>query len=293
VAESPSEETSEESPIKPKRRWPGVLLSLLVPGFGLVRAGLPYRGIAWFAGMCLAGFVMAAGAALSVVPIWLVVCLWLGAFAVLIWMLCDSFRPGKMTLPLWLLFLGLVAVFAILPAPVHLVARAFKMPTGSMAPTLLGAEGNPVADHLIADRLSYRFTAPKRGDLIVFGASKVPGLANSYPEGREIFYTKRLVGMPGERIRIADGKIYADGRLLGESDGIPPLKYFADIPAPPRVKREGNEFVVGPGEFFVLGDNSPHSNDSRYWGCVPTSAVYGKITMIYYPFSRMRRFVSQ
>lgn len=95
--------------------------------------------------------------------------------------------------------------------------------------------------------------------------------------------------MPGERIRIADGKVYADGRPLGESDGVPTLSYSENAGGGSTAEREGANFIVGPKEYFVLGDNSAQSYDSRYWGGVPASAVYGKITMIYYPFSRMQR----
>lgn len=288
----PDQEMSEETAVAPRRRWPGVILSMLVPGFGLVRAGRPYRGIAWFVAMILLGFLVATGAALSVVPVWVAAGLWLGAAVAVIWMLCDSFRPGKMTLPLWLLLGGFFTIILIFPSPARFVARAFKVPTSSMEPTLLGPKQHSPPDHLIADRLSYRFSDPRRGDLIVFPASKVPGLANSGLPEREAFFVVRIVGMPGERIRIADGKVSANGRLLGESDGIPPLSYSESAGGASTTKREGADFVVGPKEYFVLGDNSAQSYDSRHWGCVPASAVYGKISMIYYPFERMRRIGS-
>lgn len=290
---SGEQEMTEEIPVARRRRWPGVILSVLVPGFGLVRAGMPYRGVAWFVAVCVSALLAVVSAASSVVPIWLVICVWLVAITVPIWSLWDSFRPGKMTLRCWLLFAGIFAVLAFAPSPPHLVARAFKMPTGSMQPTLLGGRDNRTADHVFADRLSYRFGSPKRGDLMVFGTSQIPMLAMSHPSGEEVYFVKRLVGMPGERIRIADGKVYADGRLLGEKDGIPPIAYSSDLVHPSWANQEGADFIVGPNEYFVLGDNPPHSNDSRYWGCVPASAVYGKITMIYYPFERMRRIGSR
>lgn len=204
-------------------------------------------------------------------------------------MLCDSFRPGKMSLRMWAFFGGAFACLWFVSSPFHLVARVFKVPTASMEPTLLGPKGGSSADHLIADRLSYRFVAARRGDLIVFPASGVPGLANSGLSGRGAFFMARIVGMPGERIRIADGKVYADGRPLGESDGVPTLSYSENAGGGSTAEREGANFIVGPKEYFVLGDNSAQSYDSRYWGGVPASAVYGKITMIYYPFSRMQR----
>lgn len=141
----------------------------------------------------------------------------------------------------------------------------------------------------MVDRLSYRFSAPKRGDLIVFNTTQIPGIRHSDQSAGTEFYIKRLVGLPGERIRIADGKLYANGRLLGASDGIPAFPYTDPAGSTSAVKREGKDFVVGPNEYFALGDNSENSYDSRYWGCVPASSIFGKITLIYYPFSRAGR----
>lgn len=276
------------SSVPQKRRWPGLLLSLLVPGFGIIRAGLPWRGAGWFLGLQLLALIAGLSFAVSVVPLWLSILVLVVALVAQIWMLCDSFRPGRMTVPLWLLFIGLLAAIIWFPSPFSLVARAFKIPTGAMEPTLLGSRPASTPDHVIVDRLSYRFGSPRRGDLIVFSASQIGVIRQSEGE-EEVFFFKRLVGLPGERIRIADGKVFADGRLLGESDGIPPFIYTAPVGGPSLARRDGQDFVVGPNEYFALGDNSPKSYDSRHFGGVPASDVYGKVTMIYYPFSRAGR----
>jgi len=283
---------SASPPVPRKRRWLGVLLSLLLPGFGMLRAGLPRRAVAWFLGLQLAALIGGLSLGLSVVPLWLVICILAAAIVAQIWMLCDSFRPGRMTLPLWLLFVALVAAVLYLGTPVSLVVRAFRIPTGAMEPTLLGSRSASTPDHVIVDRLSYRFGPPRRGDVIVFSASQIAGIRDQLGGEKEVFYMKRLVGLPGERIRIADGKLFANGKLLGESDGIPEITYTEPAGTPSSARRDGQEFLVGPDEYFALGDNSPNSYDSRYWGCVPASAVYGKVTMIYYPFSRAARLSS-
>lgn len=272
-----------------KRRWLGLLLSVFVPGFGIIRAGNWPRGAGWFLGLHAVGFVMGVSFALSVVPFWLAAGVFVTAVVAHIWMLWDSFRPGRMRVSLWLVFFGLFAVSACLESPAFMMARPFTIPTAAMEPTLLGSRSASTPDHVMVDRLSYRFGSPKRGDLIVFSTSRIPRIPRQSEKDEEILYIKRLVGLPGERIRIADGKVFADGRSLDEEDGIPPFYYTEFAGVPSAARPEGPEFVVGSDEYFVLGDNSLNSLDSRYWGCVPASAVYGKVTMIYYPFDRAGR----
>lgn len=273
-----------------KRRWLGVLLSLLVPGFGVLRAGLPRRAFAWFIALQSAAFIGALSLSLSEVPFGLAIFIFTVVIFAQVWMLCDSFRPGRMTPLLWLVFAILIAAIIYLPPPASLAARFFKIPTGAMEPTLIGARSTSTPDHVIVDRFSYHFSLPRRGDLVVFATSQISGIRHQAENsGEEVFYAKRLVGLPGEKLRIADGKLFADGRPLGEADGIPAIIYTDQIGMPGTAKQEGSDFVIGPDEYFVLGDNSPNSFDSRYWGCVPASAIYGKVTTIYYPFSRAGR----
>jgi len=279
---------NETSQPRLTRRFSGVSLSLCVPGFGLIRAGLPRRGFAWFAGLLFLSVISGLGLGLSAVPFVLSVLIFAIVIIAQIWMLYDSYRPGRMTWRLWLLFFGLLIPILWLP-PAAWVARAFKVPTGAMEPTLFGPKPGPAADHVIADLFSYHFAAPKRGDIIVFNISQIPDIEFRGRNRNEVFFIKRLVGLPGERIRIADGKLYANGKLLSESDGIPPSTYVEPFKIPSSAKRDGQDYIVGPDEYFTLGDNSENSYDSRFWGCVPAASVCGKITLIYYPFSRAGR----
>ena len=272
----------------PQSRWPGVVFSLLVPGFGLFRGGQIRRGIAWILGLQISGIVCALLLALEAVPmIVALVGLVLGLLAFL-WMLRDSFCEGRMTPRLWALFIILLILFAVVPVPGSFIARNFIIPTGAMEPTLMGARDGSTPDHIMVDQLSYLFADPKRGDLVVFETSSIPEIHRyQNPNAGEVYYVKRLIGFPGEQIEIRDGSVYADGELLGESDGIPPIRYTDYNSTAPTVRKQNGVYAVGDSEYFVLGDNSPNSSDSRFWGYVPESAIIGKVTKIYFPFARM------
>ncbi len=269
-------------------RWPGVIFSLLVPGFGLLRAGLVRRGVIWFSGIQLGGVLLALVFAAEAIPIQLAFVAVAAAVIVQIWMWCDSFRPGRMTISLWMVFLTVIIAISLLPPLGRLVGKAFKIPTGSMQPTLKGIVDGGVSDHVIVNRLSYFASHPKRGDLIVFSTSSIRGISKASPvSSEENYYVMRVIGLPDERIQIRGGAVFADGVKLGEKDGVPPIKYSNFPNQPTSAKRDGDAFLVEGAEYFVLGDNTDNSYDSRFWGCVPESCVFGKVTKIYYPFSRL------
>jgi signal peptidase I len=256
----------------PTRSWLGVLLSLLVPGFGLVRAGRIARGIGWFFVIQIVGILVSVLLIWRAVPFWGVLVAMIAALAVQIIMLVDSFRPGRLNVIGLLVFAVFLAAIIFLPLPAQLIAQAFSIPTAAMEPTLQGmAKGTP--DRVIVNRLSYRFSAPRRGDLAVFSTTGIAGI----PEGAS--YVKRVVGLPGEKIEIRDGHIFANGRELNEEDGIPPISYVA---------ARGDRYFVSENAYFMLGDNSRNSFDSRYWGSVPRANIFGRVSRIYFPFSRAR-----
>jgi signal peptidase I len=96
------------------------------------------------------------------------------------------------------------------------------------------------------------------------------------PEDASLF-VKRVAGLPGEKIEIRDGHLFANGRQLSEQDGIPAVPYVAHPAA---------SYIVPEGAYFMLGDNSRNSFDSRYWGSVPRANIQGRVARIYFPFSR-------
>ncbi|MFZ2957337.1 MAG: signal peptidase I [Candidatus Ozemobacteraceae bacterium] len=173
-----------------------------------------------------------------------------------------------------------------------LVLQAFWIPTGSMEPTLLGEKRSGsgavlerAGDRILVDKFAYVadltldgrlpflpkiwFGLPRRGDIVVF---KYPdkNLANPPRD-----FIKRVVGLPGERIRITDGIVYVNNTPLQEP-------YIAEPPY--------NDFetTVPDESLFVMGDNRNNSLDSRFWGAMPLSNLKGQAVFLYWPFGRIR-----
>ncbi len=150
------------------------------------------------------------------------------------------------------------------------VVQAFKIPTGSMRPTLI--EG----DRILVNKFIYRFKAPKRGDIIVF----------KYPEDTKKDFIKRLIALGGETVRIIDGNIWVDGVLIDSHKKIYQTYYYNKPDTP--YGEEDITIKVPDDSFYVLGDNSASSRDSRYWGFVPKKYLVGKAFLLYWPLTRIR-----
>jgi len=150
------------------------------------------------------------------------------------------------------------------------VVQAFKIPTGSMRPTLI--EG----DRILVNKFIYRFKTPERGDIIVF----------KYPEDTKKDFIKRLIALGGETVRIIDGNIWVDGVLIESHKKICQTYYYNKPDTP--YGEEDMTIRVPDGSFYVLGDNSASSRDSRYWGFVPKKYLVGKAFLLYWPLTRIR-----
>ena len=159
------------------------------------------------------------------------------------------------------------------------VIQAFKIPTGSMRSTLL--EGDLILVNKFIYGAKIPFTnfslpalmQPKRGDVIVF----------IYPESPKRDFIKRLVGLPGETLEIKDGTVYVNDKPL--IDSIFNQRYYYNRG---EFGQEGRKIKIPDDNFFVLGDNSASSQDSRYWGFVPRKNILGKALVIYWPPQRIR-----
>lgn len=175
------------------------------------------------------------------------------------------------------------------------LVQAFVIPTGSMEDSLL------IGDHLLVDKLAYsphgsidEYLLPyqdvQRGDIIVF----------RYPMDLSQTFVKRVVGLPGDRLRLVDKKLILNGQTVDEPYVIHRTAYIdqyrdnfpgqPNTPIPERaleMLRQNvvrNEIVVPPNNYFAMGDNRDQSLDSRYWGFVPRENIIGKPLLIYWSY---------
>ncbi len=176
------------------------------------------------------------------------------------------------------------------------LVQAFIVPTPSMDTTVR------VGDHLLVDKLAYApagpisrlflpYAEPKRGDIIVF----------RYPIDINQNFVKRVMGVPGDHIKIVDKVVYLNGRKLDEpyaqhiDPGMQPYRdTFPSEPLGPSIydrAREmlaghvqNGELVVPEGSYFAMGDNRDNSLDSRYWGFVPRENIIGKPFVIFWSY---------
>jgi signal peptidase I len=175
------------------------------------------------------------------------------------------------------------------------LVQAYVIPTGSMEGNLL------IGDHVLVDRLAYSDPGPVgRGILPYREVDRGDIIAFLYPEDPRQTYVKRVIGVPGDRIRMEHGQVIRNGHRLVEPyvrrDAPYVDAYRDDFPQGPsgwttprgrdmlEKHVQDGELVVPPGTLFALGDNRDHSADSRYWGLVPRENVLGKPTLVYWSY---------
>jgi signal peptidase I len=158
------------------------------------------------------------------------------------------------------------------------VAKPYRIPSASMEPTLHCARPGfkceaSLNDRVIANRLAYRFESPKRGQIVVFDAPKA-AVAQCGEGGT---FVKRLIGLPGETVsETKGGVIWIDGRRLNEP-------YAYDRAQDTTI----STWHVPKGEYFFMGDDRPHTCDSRQWGSVPRDRLIGPLLLTYWPPNRL------
>jgi signal peptidase I len=148
------------------------------------------------------------------------------------------------------------------------IMGVFKIPTGSMKPTLI--EG----DHIFVNKFVYNFIPPKRGEVVVFKST----------EEKKKYLIKRLVVFGGETLEIKEGSLYINDKPISGIDSFGQRYYYNRG----EFGGEGQRVAVPDKSFYMLGDNSAGSRDSRYWGFVPKKNLVGKAFLIYWPLYRIR-----
>ena len=181
-----------------------------------------------------------------------------------------------------------VVLAAVVFMLLQVTVRNFKVAGSSMDPTLEDGQ------YLLVNRLVYlrveldrlakivpfwkagegssrhAIHAPKRGEVVVFE------FPDSNPNNPKKDFVKRVVGLPGETMRMFDGKVFVNEEVLNE----PYLSH--------KDHSNASKVTLGEGEYYVLGDNRTHSNDSRSWGAVPEANIRGKVWMVYWPAPRIQ-----
>lgn len=123
-------------------------------------------------------------------------------------------------------------------------------------------------EYILTDKISYRMRDPKRGEVVIFKAPKNP----------DVDYIKRVIALPGERVKVQNGSVFVNGKKLNEA-------YLNDTTNifPGQFMTEGIEITVPEGYLFALGDNRQHSSDSREFGPVKEDQIIGRALLRYWP----------
>ncbi|HRH25575.1 MAG TPA: signal peptidase I [Parcubacteria group bacterium] len=163
----------------------------------------------------------------------------------------------------WKELVKLVLVAVVIVVPFRLfIAQPFIVDGASMDPTFRNSQ------YLIVDELTYHFNTPERGSVLIF----------KYPKDPKKFFIKRVIGLPGEEVRIINGEV-----TIVNTENPNGLKLVE--PYVVYKKEDSHSVKLGEGEYFVMGDNRAGSSDSRFWGPVPEKNVVGRPIFRVWPLS--------
>jgi signal peptidase I len=306
----------------PRVPWKAALLGVPMTGLGQLYSGRPYRALILHVLSNVVGVICVLSLFLHLKP-WNIVIPIAGVLLWWILVLADAARCARRTPPdyrlkaynRWYVYLLLIVLqglgqHALEPFIKARFIQAFKIPVQSMAPTIVAG------DHVLVDKFTFAPQGgalahilprrdPRRGDLIIFKLT----LADEQP-GHTENYVKRVIGLPGDHIRIVHREVFINGQTLVEpyafydpafaedvrpGDDFPPSDP-KDLVAPTTswsakmgsMVKDG-ELIVPPEKYFVLGDNREQSWDSRFWGFVPRADILGKADVIYFSWDAKAR----
>jgi signal peptidase I len=198
----------------------------------------------------------------------------------------DTKTPGGQLVEL-VLIVGVALVLAFVIQAV--LVKPFRIPSESMEPTL------DVSQRVLVDRVSFRFSEPHRGDIVVFkppagadddrcGNPNEPGNGSpcekATPGESDQNFIKRVVAVPGDLISVKDNRVYINGKLQDEPfiNKKTPCQELCNLE---------HAIRVPPDHFFMMGDNRGQSADSREWGPVPKDSIIGNAFLTYWPPRRV------
>ncbi len=161
---------------------------------------------------------------------------------------------------------ALIAVFIVVPFRIF-IAQPFIVSGQSMYPTFHDG------DYLVIDQLTYRFDTPERGSVVIF----------KYPYDTSKYFIKRIIGLPGETIRIQNGAITIENNSNPEG-------FILDSSYITNTKEDNSVTTLGQNEYFVLGDNRSNSSDSRIWGALNEEYIVGRPLMRLLPIQDFDAF---
>lgn len=290
---------------KRRRWWLAGFLSFLVPGLGQVYNGQETKGLFFYILLSVwGGFLISLVYYLLKPPITPmnigIICI-MALISMILWLLiifesiCTARRiSSDYTLKRynrWYIYLLLIVIIRLVDASVenvvieNTIVKAYKIPAGSMMPTLL------IGDHFICDLSYYRSHNPERGDIVLF----------KWPMDESKDFVKRIIGIPGDTIQIMNDDIYINNEKL-ELKFVGKYKLGQGKEADMYQETLGNisyqvldqnkgykdfgPITASEGEYFVMGDNRDNSSDSRYWGMVKRHQIFGKPVFIYFSWDR-------
>ncbi|MFN6561967.1 MAG: signal peptidase I [Nostoc sp. ChiSLP01] len=179
---------------------------------------------------------------------------------------------------------SVVLVFWIIAVYILIFTERRWIPSGAMEPTLHGTPNQWEADKIVVDKLKYKFSKPQRGDIVVFSPTE-----ELKKEQYQDAFIKRVIGLPGEKVQLHNGKVYINNQPLpednyvssGQSTSVDVCLSGAQLPflAKPQ--------TIPADSYLVLGDNRNSSYDSRCWGVVPRENIIGRAVFRFWPLNHI------